>query len=403
MKLAIYHNQPSGGARRSLYELARRLASSHRLDVFTLETADESFLRSADFAANLRVFPFRPRRLARFGSYINDLRRMLDLRDLERVSRQVAAFIDAQGFDVVLVDACRFVQAPSVLQHLNTPTVYYCHEPPRRFIDSRCRPSAAPLSYYARSRLWLHWPATKLLDAYVARLDRNNVQQATRVLTNSSFTRENIRTYYARDAVVCRLGVDANRFRPNGQKRSPSYVLSVGALEPHKGFDFVVRSLACIPPANRPPLLVVGNTDEAGVGRYLLNLAADLGVQLTVRVRITDDELVAAYQDASAFLYAPYGEPFGLAVLEAMASGLPVVAVAEGGPVESVIDGRNGYLVPRQVGAFSHALRRVLADEGLRSSMSQEARDGAKENWSWDAAAGRVEEHLQAVSKEYQR
>ncbi|MEO7665488.1 MAG: hypothetical protein ABIU97_00465, partial [Dehalococcoidia bacterium] len=189
MKIAVYHNQPSGGARRALHEIGKRLASRHTLDVFTLSTADEAFLSSKDFARDVHVHPFAMRRPVRFGLYLNEFRQMWDLHDLDRAGREVASRINAEGYDVALVDACRFTQSPAVLTYLRLPNLYYCHEPPRRFIHAAARPDAAPLSPYQRARHAWHAPGRMLYDGAVRRDDRRNVASASTVLTNSEHTR----------------------------------------------------------------------------------------------------------------------------------------------------------------------------------------------------------------------
>lgn len=398
MRIAVYHNQPSGGARRALYEMGKRLASRHEVDVYTLTTSDEAFLSSADFAREVFVFPFDRRRPRRFGLYLNELREFRDLDDLEAVSRTVADRVDRGGYDVLLADACRFVQSPSVLTYIRTPSVYYCHEPPRRFIEPSARPGAAPLSLYQRARAAWHWPARALYDRRVAALDRRNVAAAARVLTNSESSRQTVERYYGRAAAVCRLGVDAERFVPGDHGKS-DYVLSVGALEPHKGFDFIVQALARCPYEVRPRLVVAGNTDDAGVSDHLRRLGGSLGVQVSIRVRISEAELLTLYQQARAFVYAPHREPFGLAVLEAMACGLPVIAVADGGPRESVADGTTGYLVARDETAFADALMRVLGEPGLAARLGMAGRELVVADWTWDAAANRLQEHLVAAAE----
>ncbi|MFQ5472116.1 MAG: glycosyltransferase family 4 protein, partial [Dehalococcoidia bacterium] len=392
----VYHNQPSGGARRALYELGRNLSRNHEIDVYTLETADERFLSSGDFARKVEVRPFKRRSPLRFGLYLNEIREHLDLGDLEGVCRSIASEIDSQLYDVVLVDACRFTQAPSVLAYLSTPTAYYCHEPPRRFIDPSCRPESAPLSLYERARIAWHRPARFFYDKQTAKLDRRNVARANVVLTNSEHNRGTIKRYYGRDALVCHLGVDSDRFVPNGATPS-DYVLSVGALEPHKGFDFLVRAVARCPVDSRPRLTIVGNTDAAGVGRHLRRLARDAAVELDIRVRIADEELVRLYQGAQAFVYAPHSEPFGLVVLEAMACGVPVVAVDEGGPRESVVDGVTGLLAARQERTFADALMRVLSDRSFAATLGAQARHQVERKWTWEAAANRVEAELARI------
>jgi glycosyltransferase involved in cell wall biosynthesis len=380
-----------------LYEIGRRLARNHAVDVFTLETSDETFLRSSDFATNVFVRPFALRRPIRFGLYLNDLRRLLDLRDLDSVCKAVASSIDAGGYDVALVDACRFMQSPAVLSHLLLPSVYYCHEPPRRFIHATARPDAAPLSVYQRARHAWHTPGRILYDRFAQQADRRNVNRATTVLTNSKHTRGLIRGYYRRDALVAPLGVDTEGFTPGTLHRG-DHVLSVGALEPHKGFDFLVRSISRLPGSSRPKLVIAGNTDEAGVGADLKRLATATGVDLSIAVRTSERDLVRLYQGARVFAYSPHQEPFGLAVLEAMACGLPVVAVQEGGPLESVVDGVTGALVPRDEEAFAEALGRVLNNRQLATDMGLEGRRVAEERWSWEAAATRIEHHLAALA-----
>jgi glycosyltransferase involved in cell wall biosynthesis len=400
LRIAVYHNQPSGGARRALYELCCQLSSRHDIDVYTLESADETFLKSSDFANKVTVLPFRPRRLLRGGLYLNDLRRMQDISDLEGTSQRAAALIDGGGYDVALVDACRFLHTPSVLQYLETPSAYYCHHAPRRFLEEVCRPGAAPMSPYQRARNLWHAPAEKLYDNRTSQLDRRNVGRAGTVLTNSEHTRRIINDYYGRDAVVCRLGVDCHHFVP-GTGTADDYVLSVGALEPHKGYDFLVRSIGACPPEKRPRLVIAGNTDTAGVGRQLTSLAESVGVSLDIRTNVNPlgQELLGLYQEARAFVFTAFSEPFGLVLLEAMACGLPVVSVAEGGPVEIVQDGRSGLLIERDVTRFAEAVSRLVGDEGLARPMGGLGRRIVEADWTWEAAGRRLEDQLLGLAR----
>ena len=144
----------------------------------------------------------------------------------------------------------------------------------------------------------------------------------------------------------------------------------------------------------RPPLVIAGNYANAAVARELAAQAGAGGVRLRVHVGVTDAEIARLYAGARAFVYAPEREPFGLAVLEAIAAALPVVAVAEGGVEESVIPGRTGLLVPRDEQAFARALGRVLADDALARSLGNEARAVVERDWTWEAAADRVEHAL---------
>ncbi len=77
-----------------------------------------------------------------------------------------------------------------------------------------------------------------------------------------------------------------------------------------------------------------------------------------------------------------------------MACGIQVVAVSEGGPLESVVDGVTGILAPRDEDAFAKAIGRVISDRDLTRDMGARARQEALARWSWDAAVDAIETEL---------
>lgn len=397
MKIAWYHNQAPGGARRAIYELCRELSSRHAVDVFSLDTADETFLQSDTIADSRTVFAFSPRKPVPFAMGFNMFRWLQDFKRLEAISQEIAGRLDESDYDVLLTDPCRFTQAsPSILKYVRTPSAYYCHEPPRRFLESVCRPETAPLPPHERARAWVRG---RLYDSVIQPIDRRNVSSAAAVLANSKMTRRTIEEYYGRDATVAPLGVDAEVFQPAGLADRDSYVFSVGALAVAKGFDFIVRSLQHCPPSSRPRFVIATNADNSGVGRDLRSLAARYGVKLEICLNVDDDQLIRLYQRAAAFVFASHYEPFGLAVLEAMACGTPVVAVAEGGPSETVVDGSTGLLIPRDEKVFAEAMTRVVDDPGLGQRLGLAAREHVEANWTWESAGARLESELSHMAR----
>lgn len=135
---------------------------------------------------------------------------------------------------------------------------------------------------------------------------------------------------YGLNSFVCYLGVDTETFKPLNCIKE-NYVLSVGACDPAKGHDFIIRSLGLIDQKIRPKLIIVCDRGDNFWINYLKLLALRLNVDLEIKSRITDDELVLLYNKAKLVVYAPYLEPFGLVPLEAMTCGVPIVAVKEGG------------------------------------------------------------------------
>jgi glycosyltransferase involved in cell wall biosynthesis len=147
-------------------------------------------------------------------------------------------------------------------------------------------------------------------------------------------------------------------------------------------------------PKLRPPLVVVANVSEPPWEAHLVRLAASLNVDLRIKVGVSDYELVLWYNQAKLFVYAPYLEPFGLVVLEAMACETPVIAVKEGGVRESVIHNETGILVDREEEAFAQAISELLQDDLQRERLACRALEAVRSFWTWQHAAKRLEGHL---------
>src|SRR5687768_8022467 len=136
VNIAVFHNLPSGGAKRVLHGLVRHW--SHlgcAVDVFTVSTADEVFLDLRPLARTVTVEPVR---ITVRGAVRSTLRYLppaipyrISLGDLEAAQRRVAGMINAGNFDVVFVEQDVYTVSPFVLPFLATPNVYYCQQPSR--------------------------------------------------------------------------------------------------------------------------------------------------------------------------------------------------------------------------------------------------------------------------------
>jgi glycosyltransferase involved in cell wall biosynthesis len=390
MRIAIFHNQPSGGARRALHGLARELHRRHRVDVFRLSSADTGTLLDEEVADAVATLTYEPEPPVRGGLYLNDLRRRRNRHRLEALGAEAAQRVDGGVYDAVLVDVCRFLGAPPILDRLGTPSVYYCQH--------RLRPRAvdtwrAPAGAYARARRLWHLPFEQAYDNATWDADARRMRAATVVAANSEFTRLRLSQLYGIQAVVCPPGVDLKSAGAGGD-----YVLAVGALEAHKGHDLVVSALGLLPAAFRPPLVVAANDGNPEVRRRLEALAGSLGVRLSIRLRQTPVELDSLYAGAAVLGAGGRGEPLGLAPLEAMAHARPVVALDEGGHRETVRDGISGYLV-RDAPHFAERLAGLLGSPSMRRDMGCAGRDVVARDWAWPARAEAMERALAGVAR----
>jgi glycosyltransferase involved in cell wall biosynthesis len=399
MKIALFHNLLSGGAKRSLYELVRRLSVRHQIDVITLSTAEHDFADLRPFVASYQILPFRPTPL--FGSpfgRLNPALRSLDLIRLDAVGRELARRVESGTYDLLLAEPCRFENSPSILFHARgVPSVFYCQEPLRLIYEQMPFRPYDDRGSRLRRALGRVDPLPGGYRGLLMRRDRRNLRSAAKVLVNSEFVRGAVRRIYGVETSVSRLGVDSDLFHPLPSRRDGA-VLSVGSLTPLKGFDFLIRSLGQLAADGRPSLRIVCNFQNPPERAYLERLAQEHGVRLEIRVGVADADLVEAYNEAALTVYAPIGEPFGLVPLESMACATPVVAVREGGIPETVLDGRVGLLADRREGEFAEAIRSLLSDVSRTEEYGENARAHVLREWTWDRAAAALETHLASVA-----
>ena len=243
----------------------------------------------------------------------------------------------ADGTDVLVSSTSAFIKGIS----LPDPTVHvaYCHSPTRYLWDQSERYLAdevpAPLHPFMR-------------ELFV-RLREDDLRAAARVdrwIANSRAVAERIRRYYRRDSTVVHPPVDTARFRP--AERGDFWAF-VGRLSAYKRADIAVEVFDRI----GMRLIVVGDGRE----RRALERRARENVTFAGRI---DDASLRDVLAAARGLIFPAEDDFGIACVEALASGAAVVALASGGAPDIVRDGVDGVLVEEQtVDAFEAAVLRV--------------------------------------------
>jgi glycosyltransferase involved in cell wall biosynthesis len=196
------------------------------------------------------------------------------------------------------------------------------------------------------------------------------------------------------DVVPC--GVDLGLFRPDGPaeptRAGLRRIVVVSRLVERKGIGNAVTALAEVPGAE---LVIAGGGDSEEVledpeARRLLRLARRLGVDDRVRLvgRLERSQVPPLLRSADVSVCVPWYEPFGIVPLEAMACGVPVVASAVGGLVDTVRDGETGlHVPPRRPDLLARAVRGLLADEGRRLSMGRAGVARARSRYSWQRIA----------------
>jgi glycosyltransferase involved in cell wall biosynthesis len=199
--------------------------------------------------------------------------------------------------------------------------------------------------------------------------------------------------------VVVPCGVDLSRFRPGSpvaDRGERQRLVYVGRLIERKGVETAVRALAELPDtellvAGGPPAHELDGDPEA---RRLRAVARDVGVldRLVLLGGLPPADVPALLRSADVAVFTPWYEPFGMAPVEAMACGVPVVASAVGGIVDTVVSGLTGeHVPPRRVDALAATLRELLADPARRERYGLAGAERARARYSWPHVADRTE------------
>jgi glycosyltransferase involved in cell wall biosynthesis len=216
-------------------------------------------------------------------------------------------------------------------------------------------------------------------------------RHATRVVANSDGLRQLAQQAMPDIEVeVIPNGVDLKTFAPGHRStRHPLSLLFVGRLHMQKGLDVLLQALAMLPPHLRDVsrLVLVGDGPEKA---SLQRLAAQLGLLRMVEFRgwVDRKDIAAIYATADIFVFPSREEGMPNAVLEAMASGLPIIATRISGSEELVVTGKNGILAEvEDVPALAAALGQLMTDATLRDRMGRASRERIEERYSWQATA----------------
>lgn len=244
-------------------------------------------------------------------------------------------------FDLVISSSgaeAKGIKVPTQVRHIayvHAPTHYYWS----RYDDYLKNPGFGVFDPLARLGL-------KMLVGPLRKWDYKAAQRPDTIITNSTYTKNQIKKYYHRESTVIFPPVDIERFKPTSKTKRHGFVVT-GRQVPYKRIDLAVKACTKL----KLPLTVIGN---GPMHSYLRSIA---GPTVKFLPKATDKDVVHAFQHAEAFIF-PGVDDFGIVAVEAMSAGCPVIAFKDGGALD--------YILPNKTGMFfdkltAKSLTHVLA------------------------------------------
>ena len=306
MKIAILHDyfDEIGGAEITLCQMARGL----KANIFTT---------NIDRKANNSLG---------FGDVrISSIGRIPRVRHLKQLWAQMRfLFLRLERFDLYIFGGCHSIYGAGS----HKPNLWYCFSPERGLYDLR---------YVGNGVLY---PLKQVIKGIQIYFNQRAVREIERIVVPSHNIRGRVGKYYGRDSDgVIHSPVETGAFKYSASR---DYWLSVQRIDPYKNIELQLEAFSR---AEDEKLIIVGGTSRE-FRHYFRCLQAKAPPNVAFLGPIFDrEELADLYAGCKGFIATSQDEDFGMTVVEAMASGKPVIAPNEGGYKETIVDGVTGKLI----------------------------------------------------------
>ncbi len=383
LKLAVFNTQPPhlypGGVERRILETGKRLSDQVDFKVYSgtksgfHESAKVNGVTIVPCRSTDRVFP-------------------LDNWTFNRTLAKMAGSIKADVFESHNVSGYSFQKALNKLG-IKAPFITTVH--------------GVLADEYAQAQLRGGMSTRDRVANFfmnrLALIEGESARNATLVVTISEYSQKKIAELYNVDQLKIRIvpnGVDPERFKPTvkGCKElrerinagNSQAVLFVGRLIPRKGLSYLIKAAKQVVKGHSETLFII--VGDGPLKNHLISEVklANLGDNFVFLGDVSEAELPTVYGCADVFAFPSIQEGQGIALLEAQASGKPVVAFNVSGVIEAVVDGETGLLVEPNAEGLAEAIQKLLADASLRQKMGTRGRERVLKEFTWDLCAQKM-------------
>ena len=359
MKIAILYEfmELKGGGERLILELMKNFDA-------TLFTCNYDPERSFEEFKGMDIQVIGENKLLEKSFYKRGIQRLKN-------AKAFSNLVVEKEFDVV-----NPINFAAVCASKHNNCVYYCNSPPRALYD---------LAHLEKNLLkkMITFP----INQYFRHLDSSSVHRCKSIISNSRNIRDRVKKYYGLDSSVIYPGVESKDYYFSDPE---PFVFYAGRLDAHKRAGLIIESMKNV---NKNVKLKIAGQ---GIQEKMLKEQAKSieGGRIEFLGVVSDSELKDLYSKCLAAVYVPIDEDFGLVPIEAMASGKPVIAVNEGGPKETVVDGKTGYLVEANPEEIASKINYLYENPGVPKEMKSACLKRAQE-FDWSVFVKKMKEEFE--------
>jgi len=382
--VAVFNTQPPhlyfGGVERRILEIAKKLSKDHDISIYC---GTKKGFKATSHINGAAIVPCKS----------TNIFFPLDNWVFNRTISGMVDSIEADVYEAHAVSGYAFLRKLKT-RKIRNPFVQTIHGV---LADEYLQSSKGEVPTF-RTKL------SNLLMWQLSKLENEAAKNATLVVTVSQYSARKIVELYGADENKIRIipnGVDTEKFKPAldivevrqriGFTQGKQYVLFVGRLVPRKGLNYLIEAAEHVLEENKKTVFVF--VGEGPLKNYLASaVKKDRLLSNFVFLGVVSDSLLQdLYSCVDLFVLPSIQEGQGMALLEAQAAALPVVAFNVSGVREAVRDKETGLLVKEvDSNALAEATLRLLSDKSLSRKMGQHGREFVQENFTWDGCAEKM-------------
>jgi len=271
------------------------------------------------------------------------------------------------------------------IRNRNERVLWYCHSPARAMYDLyRYR-----MQSFSLPKKLAHGVSAALFR----RIDRRIVRDIEHVFANSRNVQARLKHYLDKDSEVLSPGIDARQYENQGYER---YFLVPGRIDPTKRIEYCLEAFRQFSKAYPRFRIIVAGSILPHHQWYLEELRKYGAAVLT---DVPAQKMKSLYGRCYAVLFAAMDEDFGIIPLEAMAAEKPIIAVNEGGPKETIISGKTGFLV-NSVSEMQEKMAYLAGHPDAVAAMGRAGRRHVQANYTWKRFLSRFGEKCREIAQE---